>query len=153
MRLILAIFLSILIWAQVNADDNKSWSWGGDEKEETPNKAEDKTGTQANEEIKGRNPNYDFLADEQEIQVDVQPERIYKENGAVDNVVDQIISSGREGRNLKEYDEVYSDPNIQDALQNGDDHQARHLIKERLCGLGLMQVNRASCKHSLSVDL
>lgn len=48
--------------------------------------------------------------------------------------------SQRQGRALQGYDEVYSDPNVQEALQKGDDGEARNIIKDRLCYLGLMQV-------------
>lgn len=58
----------------------------------------------------------------------------------VDQVVDEILTSTRQGRNVDGFDDVYSDPNIQNALQNGDDSEARNLIKERLCSLGLMKV-------------
>lgn len=57
----------------------------------------------------------------------------------VDDVIETILSSNRQGRNLDGFDEVYSDPTVQDALQKGDDTQARNLIKEKLCSLGLMQ--------------
>lgn len=57
-----------------------------------------------------------------------------------DQVVDEILTSTRQGRNIDGFDDVYSDPNIQNALQNGDDGEARNLIKERLCSLGLMKV-------------
>lgn len=57
----------------------------------------------------------------------------------VDEVIDTILASNRQGRNLDGFDEVYSDPTVQDALQKGDDTQARNLIKEKLCSLGLMQ--------------
>jgi len=55
-------------------------------------------------------------------------------------VVDEILVSQRQGRALQGYDEVYSDPNVQEALQKGDDGEARNIIKDRLCYLGLMQV-------------
>ncbi|XP_039284952.1 uncharacterized protein LOC111063497 isoform X2 [Nilaparvata lugens] len=53
-------------------------------------------------------------------------------------VVDDIIDGGRGGRQLEGFDDVYSDPDVQQALSAGNDSQARHYIKERLCGLGLM---------------
>ncbi|XP_033149464.1 uncharacterized protein LOC108598600 isoform X2 [Drosophila busckii] len=56
----------------------------------------------------------------------------------IDTVIDQLINSRREGRNLGEYDAVYADGNIDVALQEGNDLQARNLIREKLCGLGLM---------------
>lgn len=56
-------------------------------------------------------------------------------------LVDNILLSGRSGRHLDGFDEVYGDPEIQQALSTGNDSQARHYIKERLCGLGLMAVS------------
>ncbi|GJQ68280.1 CLIPA10 [Trypoxylus dichotomus] len=57
----------------------------------------------------------------------------------IEDVVDAILVSSRQGRNLKEYGEVYTDPNLQEALQKGDDNEARNLIRDKLCSLGLMQ--------------
>ncbi|XP_023015711.2 uncharacterized protein isoform X2 [Leptinotarsa decemlineata] len=57
----------------------------------------------------------------------------------IENVVDELLTSTREGRALDGFDEVYSDPNVQMALQKGDDGEARNIIKDRLCYLGLMQ--------------
>ncbi|XP_046469211.1 uncharacterized protein [Neodiprion pinetum] len=56
----------------------------------------------------------------------------------VDTVIDDILVSNRQGRNLEGYDEVYSDPNVKSALQLGNDTVARAYIKEKLCSLGLM---------------
>lgn len=58
----------------------------------------------------------------------------------IDQVVDDILDSSRQGRNVDGFDEVYSDPSVQDALQKGDDGEARNVIKEKLCYLGLMKV-------------
>ncbi|XP_068139887.1 uncharacterized protein [Drosophila tropicalis] len=56
----------------------------------------------------------------------------------IDTIIDQLINSRREGRQLGEYDAVYADGNIDQALQQGNDMQARNLIRDKLCGLGLM---------------
>lgn len=56
---------------------------------------------------------------------------------AVDEIVDSILSSSREGRNLNGFDELYKDPSVVDAIQNADDVSARNLIKDKLCDLGL----------------
>lgn len=55
-----------------------------------------------------------------------------------DKIIDTILISGRQGRNLDGFDEVYSDPSVQEVLQKGDDRQARNVIKDKLCSLGLM---------------
>ncbi|KAJ6641906.1 hypothetical protein Bhyg_06851 [Pseudolycoriella hygida] len=59
-------------------------------------------------------------------------------NDELETVVDTILTSSRQGRNLDGFDEVYSDPNVQEVLQKGDDRQARNVIKDKLCSLGLM---------------
>ncbi|XP_052871918.1 uncharacterized protein LOC128277495 [Anopheles cruzii] len=56
-----------------------------------------------------------------------------------EDILNFILDSGRQGRSLEGFDEVYSDPSVQDALQNADDAQARNIIKDKLCALGLMQ--------------
>ncbi|KAF7270783.1 hypothetical protein GWI33_016288 [Rhynchophorus ferrugineus] len=56
-----------------------------------------------------------------------------------DKVIDDILVSTRQGRALQGYDEIYSDPNVQEVLQKGDEGEARNIIKDRLCYLGLVQ--------------
>lgn len=64
----------------------------------------------------------------------------YSTNGTVlDDIVDELVSS-KQGRSLHGFDDVYSDPTIKEALDSGDDSEARNLIKDRLCTLGLVQV-------------
>lgn len=65
----------------------------------------------------------------------------------LDDVIETILASNRQGRNLDGFDAVYSDPTVQDALQKGDDTEARNLIKDKLCTLGLMP-----CDNADSVD-
>ncbi|XP_048514854.1 uncharacterized protein LOC105687940 isoform X3 [Athalia rosae] len=57
---------------------------------------------------------------------------------SVDTVIDDILVSNRQGRNLEGYDEVYSDPNVKNALRLGNDTVARAYIRDKLCSLGLM---------------
>ncbi|XP_030385969.1 uncharacterized protein LOC115632851 isoform X1 [Scaptodrosophila lebanonensis] len=56
----------------------------------------------------------------------------------IDAIIEQLINSRREGRTLGDYDAVYADGNIDQALQQGNDLQARNLIRDKLCDLGLM---------------
>lgn len=70
----------------------------------------------------------------------------------VDELIDSILASNRQGRNLDGFDEVYSDPTVQDALQKGDDSQARNLIKDKLCNLGLMQCDVLSGATGSDID-
>ncbi|KAJ8958159.1 hypothetical protein NQ318_006098 [Aromia moschata] len=60
-------------------------------------------------------------------------------NTEIEKVVEEILTSTRLGRAIDGFDEVYSDPNVQEALQKGDDGEARNIIKDRLCYLGLIQ--------------
>ena len=60
-------------------------------------------------------------------------------DASLEDVIDEILSSNRQGRNVDGLDDVYSDPSVKEALLNGDDAQARNLIREKLCSLGLMQ--------------
>lgn len=64
-------------------------------------------------------------------------------DAAFDEVIDEIINSSRQGRNLEGLDDVYSDPTVKQALLSGDDTQARNLIRDKLCTLGLMECERA----------
>lgn len=56
------------------------------------------------------------------------------------SIIEDILVTGRQGRALEGFDEVYSDPEVQQALTSGNESQARRYIKDRLCGLGLMAV-------------
>lgn len=56
-----------------------------------------------------------------------------------DDIINYILDSGRQGRSLEGFDEIYTDPSVMQAIQNSDDVEARNIIKEKLCALGLMQ--------------
>ncbi|XP_065093744.1 uncharacterized protein LOC135714336 isoform X3 [Ochlerotatus camptorhynchus] len=58
---------------------------------------------------------------------------------ADDDIINYILDSGRQGRSLEGFDEIYTDPSVMQAIQNSDDVEARNIIKEKLCALGLMQ--------------
>ncbi|XP_069702042.1 uncharacterized protein [Periplaneta americana] len=57
-----------------------------------------------------------------------------------ESLIDTIVSSTRQGRNLQQdgYNQVAADPQVRKAIEDGDDAQARHYIREKLCDLGLM---------------
>lgn len=59
-----------------------------------------------------------------------------------DDVIEEIIDSSRQGRNIDGLDEVYSDEAVKLALMSGDDTQARNLIRDKLCDLGLMECEK-----------
>ncbi|XP_066138915.1 uncharacterized protein [Euwallacea fornicatus] len=113
MRLMRASWL-LLLALSVRAQDN-GWTW----KQETPD-------------VHQGSP----IADLQASASETNPQQNATD---VEKVVDEILVSQRQGRALQGYDEVYSDPNVQEALQKGDDGEARNIIKDRLCYLGLMQ--------------
>jgi hypothetical protein len=60
-------------------------------------------------------------------------------DASFDDVIDEIIYSSREGRNIEGLDGVYGDLTIKEALSNGNEIEARNLIRDKLCDLGLMQ--------------
>lgn len=63
------------------------------------------------------------------------------EGGSVSpNVVDEIVTNGRSGKMLSGFNDVYQDQDVRDAIASGNDTHARSLVRERLCGLGLMSV-------------
>lgn len=115
--LIHSCILLLLSIASISAD----WSWGGDDK-----KIENADG-KSTELLQGEE-----ISDAQE--------KNFNSNGTVlDDIVDELVSS-KQGRSLSGFDDVYSDPTIKEALDSGDDLEARNLIKGRLCTLGLIQV-------------
>lgn len=111
------IIALMAIFSCIYAKDNE-WSWGQQSDQQTA-----ETGKEVNEE----SPDFE--------------ESPQANSTVAEQIIDEIISSTRQGRNVDGLDEVYSDPTVQDALQKGDDTEARNIIKDRLCYLGLMQVS------------
>lgn len=128
MRLIFhAVTLLGFILIQSSIAEKREWSWGQD-----------------SEDLNGFKP----IIDNPLLQDTIAAETsLLEQQGPLLNttqeeqVIDSIIQSGRQGRNLDGYDEVFTDPNVKEAIQKGDDREARNVIKERLCSLGLMQVS------------
>ncbi|XP_047111997.1 uncharacterized protein LOC124788758 [Schistocerca piceifrons] len=114
-----ALLLATTAAATAAAADSEDWSWGGGRDARTQQLAPSAPTAAASAPGAGVPPS---AADA----------------GVLQQVVDSILQSGRQGRNLDGYDDVYSDPNVQHALTAGNDTQARHYIRERLCNLGLM---------------
>ncbi|KAJ2944309.1 hypothetical protein O0L34_g18298 [Tuta absoluta] len=115
------ISILLLVIVGTSAD----WSWGGDKAEATEGKAiEQKTS--------------ELLEGEEE--APVAEKKSSESNGTVfDDIVDELVNQ-KQGRSLGGFnDDVYADPTIKEALDAGDDLEARNLIKERLCNLGLVQ--------------
>lgn len=59
----------------------------------------------------------------------------------VESVVDEILVSNRQGRNIEGFDQLYADPEVKNALQLGNETIARTYIRDKLCSLGLMNVS------------
>lgn len=68
-------------------------------------------------------------------------------DASLDDIIEAIIDSNRQGRNVEGLDDFYSDPIVKQALTNGDDTQARNLIRDKLCSLGLMQCDEVIGKR------
>lgn len=104
------------------------WSWGGEEKnDKNMEEAKDKP----TELLQG------------EEMAEAQEKNLQTKDSVLDDIVDELVSS-KQGRSLGGFDDVYSDPTIKEALDAGDDTEARNLIKGRLCTLGLIQVSITS---------
>lgn len=114
--------ISCLLLPIIIASAAAEWSWGGDS-------AAKETGD-----------NTELLEGER---LGAAQDKDLESNGTVlDDIVGEIISS-KQGRSLGGFDDVYADPTIKDALEAGDDSEARQLVKDRLCSLGLVQVSVA----------
>lgn len=92
------------------------------------------------EEIKPRvlNRNDDYASIEQQTVQEYSANRTAVDATA-DDVIEEIIDSRKQGRHIEGLDEIYADPTVQQALSSGDDTQARNLIRDKLCDLGLME--------------
>uniref|UniRef100_A0A182N994 Phenoloxidase-activating factor 2 n=1 Tax=Anopheles dirus TaxID=7168 RepID=A0A182N994_9DIPT len=117
MRLLLSTAL-LLVLSVVAAIGTDEWNWLPLEE-----------GLQGEEKVREKRQDIGVLPASQQNVTEVGDE----------DILNFILDSGRQGRSLEGFDEVYSDPSVQDALQNGDDAQARNIIKDKLCSLGLMQ--------------
>ncbi|CAG5025665.1 unnamed protein product [Parnassius apollo] len=117
----LSLFSCILLSATI-AVTSAEWSWG--------------EGKSDNDENQRKNTTAELLEGEQ---LTVAQKKSLETNETVlDGIVDELIN-GKQGRSLGGFDEVYGDPTIKEALDAGDDTEARNLIKDRLCTLGLIQ--------------
>ncbi|KAG7296117.1 hypothetical protein JYU34_021213 [Plutella xylostella] len=110
--------ISCLLLPIIIASAAAEWSWGGDSA------------------AKETSDNTELLEGER---LGAAQDKDLESNGTVlDDIVGEIISS-KQGRSLGGFDDVYADPTIKDALEAGDDSEARQLVKDRLCSLGLVQ--------------
>lgn len=119
------VTFSCLLLSLVITKSSADWSWGK-EKSETDVKIEDQKPTE--------------LLQGEELP-EAQRKSSESNSTVLDDIVDELVSR-KQGRSLGGFDDdVYSDPTIKQALDAGDDVEARSLIKERLCTLGLIQVS------------
>ncbi|KPJ16833.1 Serine proteinase stubble [Papilio machaon] len=118
MRLSLSSCLLLSITIAVVAAE---WSWGNEKNTEAEEQKEKST----------------ELLEGEHLTV-AQDKSLETNETVLDGIVDELIN-GKQGRSLGGFDEVYGDPTIKEALDSGDDTEARNLIKDRLCTLGLIQ--------------
>lgn len=116
-------YLAFLATVCYSRGEESSWTWGAESK---TNEEQTQGSAAITDDLKAA-----FSEPKEQFQLNATE---------IDQVVDDILDSSRQGRNVDGFDEVYSDPSVQDALQKGDDGEARNVIKEKLCYLGLMKV-------------
>lgn len=117
--------ITLLLLPLIIASTTAEWSWAADANDKTAEQAVEKS----TELLQG------------ETLPEAQEKSIESKSSSVDDIVEDLVSS-KQGRSLGgDFGDVYGDPTIQDALDAGDDAEARNLIKGRLCNLGLIQVS------------
>ncbi|XP_047993032.1 uncharacterized protein LOC125231610 isoform X2 [Leguminivora glycinivorella] len=130
--------ITSLLLALAIASTTAEWSWGGDAKDKDAEPEEKPT---------------ELLEGEQAADADKKSSD--SAGTVLDDIVDELVSNRQQqGRSLGGFDDVYSDPTIKEALDSGDDAEARNLIKGRLCTLGLIQCDEEETqeKRFLSPD-
>ncbi|XP_045766230.1 uncharacterized protein LOC123867945 isoform X2 [Maniola jurtina] len=118
MRWLTHFGILLLTITSITAD----WSWGGEN---------------ADKNVEDNNDKPTELLQGEET-AEAQEKNFNTTGSVLDDIVDELVSS-KQGRSLGGFDDVYSDPTIKEALDSGDDLEARNLIKGRLCTLGLIQ--------------
>lgn len=120
--------ISCLILSLIITKSSADWSWGNEKSEDDA-------------ELKDQKPTELLQGEELP---EAQRKSSESNSTVLDDIVDELVSR-KQGRSLGGFDDdVYSDPTIKQALDAGDDAEARSLIKERLCTLGLIQVSFVS---------
>ncbi|CAL7941481.1 unnamed protein product [Xylocopa violacea] len=124
MKLCLVWLLGIVVhsFATQVPVDNSEWSW---QKGGAISNGETDKGAAGQETRAETNANIEV----------VEPPNVQR---SVESVVDEILVSNRQGRNVEGFDQLYADPEVKNALQLGNDTIARTYIKDKLCSLGLM---------------
>lgn len=138
------ILLQILLLGIASADNEyKFWSWD--------DSSEKVTAKREAVEPRVMNRNDEYVALPSIEQQTIQEFNPNVTEASDDEVIEEILKSGRQGRNIEGLDDVYSDPIVKQALDNGDDTQARNLIREKLCDLGLMQCDEVVQRYPTRV--
>ncbi|XP_053606482.1 uncharacterized protein LOC128672966 isoform X2 [Plodia interpunctella] len=114
---IVCIFLPLIL-----ANTSAEWSWGEKSEDQSDALKEQKSSQ---------------LLEGEEKAPEAEDKNFDSNSTVLDDIVDELVSN-KQGRSLGGFD-VYSDPSIKEALDGGDDSEARNLIKERLCTLGLIE--------------
>ncbi|KAI9586960.1 hypothetical protein GQX74_002807 [Glossina fuscipes] len=134
LRCIVITFVVVVFRTYTNAEDTLNWDseWIPSSRESMLYRRSTDSKSKLTEDVQGRN-----------YAVQESP---YNETD-INQLIEQIINSRREGRILNEYDEVYADGNIDQALMQGNDVQARNLVRDKLCALGLMNCESVESKR------
>ncbi|XP_013190512.2 uncharacterized protein LOC106134916 isoform X2 [Amyelois transitella] len=114
--------ISFILLPFILANATAEWSWGDKSKDQVETAREQKSTE---------------LLEGEENQPQAEDKNYESNSTVLDDIVDELVSN-KQGRSLGGFD-VYSDPSIKEALDGGDDPEARNLIKERLCTLGLIE--------------
>lgn len=147
MNLKLILALSVLLMIQMaNCQYQRYWGW-----DDSLNMGEEQTKQTFKRDTSSYEKDDDYLALESMGTAAHQyPNFGAQQNGTettAEDVIEEILVSNRQGRNIDGLDDVYSDPVVKEALANGDDTQARNLIRDKLCELGLMQCDEPEGKR------
>ena len=67
-------------------------------------------------------------------------------------MIDEILVSNRQGRNVEGFDQLYADPEVKNALQLGNETIARTYIRDKLCSLELMNVRVWMDLNKISIE-
>ncbi|XP_071870055.1 uncharacterized protein isoform X1 [Bombus fervidus] len=105
--------------------NNPEWSWQAEDAISTSESKNQGAGGTQNKALLDANANIEII----------DPPT---EQRSVESVVDEILVSSRQGRNIEGFDQLYADPEVKNALQLGNETIARTYIRDKLCSLGLM---------------
>jgi len=117
----------------------EEWSW--DKKENSTSESSQPEASTAASDAAASPLDFNFSAESDETGQGTEGKIAEGRSLGSADIVEDILESGREGRALEGFSDVYNDPNVQEAIQAGNDTSARSYIQERLCNLGLSSVS------------